>query len=206
MKIENMNKKEQILEAARDIFFKKSFYEATMDDIAQLSGVKKSTIYYYFSSKIDLASQLLEVNIKKIFEKINEIISTTGNIKQRIELIVDFYINLLEKNSKIFIIMQRIGYDFMQKEDSKKKINELFEKLRKNQKKAGDLFGEVTLSSGKKVSGDLFLYSLVAALGRAIFENVSQGRKPKKEDLLAIGDIFIASVKEQGTVLCVNMG
>jgi len=166
-----------------------------MDDIALLSGVKKSTIYYYFPSKIDLASELLEANVKKIFEKTSEIISITNNIKQRIELIVDFYINLLEKNSKIFIIMQRIGYDFMQKEDSKKKINELFEKLRKNQKKAGDLFGEVILSSGKRISGDLFLYSMIAALGRVIFENVSQGRKPKKDDLLAIGDIFIASVK-----------
>jgi len=193
--MENINKKEKILEAAREVFFKKSFYEATMDDIAQLSGIKKPTIYYYFPSKIDLASQLLEVNVKKIFIKISEIISTTDNIKQRIEMIVDFYINILEENSKIFIIMQRIGYDFMQKEDSKKKINELFEKLRKKQKKAGDLFGEITLSSGKRVSGDLFLYSMIAALGRAIFENVSQGRKPKKDELLTIGDIFIASVK-----------
>jgi len=195
MEMENINKKEIILEAAREVFFKKSFYEATMDDIAQLSGIKKPTIYYYFPSKIDLASQLLEVNVKKIFGKINEIISTTSNIKQRIKMIIDFYINLLEENSKTFIIMQRIGYDFMQKEDSKKKINELFEKLRKKQKKAGDLFGEVILSSGKRVSGDLFLYSMVAALGRIIFENVSQGRKPRKDDLLAIGDIFIASVK-----------
>ncbi len=193
--MENINKKEKILEAARDIFFKKSFYEATMDDIALLSGVKKPTIYYYFPSKIDLASQLLELNVKKIFEKISEIISKTNNIKQRIKMIVDFYINLLEENSKTFIIMQRIGYDFMQKEDSKKKINELFEKLRKKQKKAGDLFGEVILSSGKKVSGDIFLYSMVAALGRIIFENVAQGRKPKKNDLLVIGDIFSASVK-----------
>ncbi len=193
--MENINKKEKILEAAGDIFFKKSFYEATMDDIAQLSGIKKPTIYYYFPSKIDLASQLLELNIKKIFGKISEIISATNNVKDRIKMIVDFYINLLEENSKIFIIMQRIGYDFMQKEDSKKKINELFEKLRKKQKKAGDLFGEVILSSGKKVSGDLFLYSMVAALGRVIFENVAQGRKPKKDDLLVIGNIFSASVK-----------
>jgi len=192
---ENINKKENILEAAREIFFKKSFYEATMDDIAQLSGVKKSTIYYYFPSKIDLASQLMEENVKKIFKKTSEIISTTNNVKQRIKMIVNFYINLLEENTKIFIIMQRIGYDFMQKEDSKKKINELFKKLRKKQKETGDLFGEVILSSGKKVSGDLFLYSMIAALGRAIFENVSQGRKPKKDDLLTIGDIFIASVK-----------
>ncbi len=195
MEIKSINKKEKILEAAREIFFKKSFYEATMDDIAQISGIKKPTIYYYFPSKIDLASQLLEVNVKKIFIKISEIISTTSNVKQRIKIIVDFYINLIEENSKTFIIMQRIGYDFMQKEDSKKKINELFEKLIKKQKEAGDLFGEVILSSGKKVSGDIFLYSMVAALGRVIFENVSQGRKPRKDDLLAIGDIFIASVK-----------
>jgi len=193
--MENINKKEKILEAAREVFFRKSFYEATMDDIAQISGIKKPTIYYYFPSKIDLASQLLEVNVKKIFVKISEIISTTSNVKQRIKIIVDFYINLIEENSKTFIIMQRIGYDFMQKEDSKKKINELFEKLIKKQKEAGDLFGEVILSSGKKVSGDIFLYSMVAALGRVIFENVSQGRKPRKDDLLAIGDIFIASVK-----------
>jgi len=195
MNMENVDKKEIILEAARDIFFKKSFYEATMDDIALLSGVKKSTIYYYFPSKIDLASQLLEVNIKKVFEKISEIIYATNNIKQRIKMIVDFYINLLEENSKIFIIMQRISYDFMQKDNSKKKINKLFEKLRDKQKKAGDLFGEVILCSGKRVSGDLFLYSMIAGLGRVIFENVSQGKKPKKEDLLAIGDIFIAAVK-----------
>ena len=194
MKTKNMDKKEKILAAAREIFFKKSFYEATMDDIAQISGIKKPTIYYYFSSKIDLASQLLEINIENVFGKIEKIIVSTDNMKERIRMIVDFYINLLEENSKFFIIMQRIGYDFMQKEDSKKKMNILFEKLLERQKRADILFGDVILSSGKKVSGNIFLYSMIAALGRAIFENVSQGRKPKKDDLLAIGDIFIASV------------
>lgn len=194
METNSMDKKEKILEAAREIFFKKSFYEATMDDIAQISGIKKPTIYYYFPSKIDLASQLLEINIENVFGKIEEIIVSTDNMKERIKMIVDFYINLLEENSKIFIIMQRIGYDFMQKEESKKKINIFFEKLLERQRKAGILFGDVILSSEKKVSGNIFLYSMVAALGRAIFENVSQGRKPKKEQLLAIRDIFIASV------------
>jgi AcrR family transcriptional regulator len=193
--MKSYNKKEIILEAAQEVFFKKSFYEATMEDIAQLSGVKKPTIYYYYPSKIDLASELVEQYIKKLFEKIEEIIHQTTNIKQRIKTIVDFYIKLIEENSKIFIIMQRIGYDFMQKEESKKKINELFEKLRVRQKEAGDLFGEVILSSGAKVSGDIFLFSLIAALGRAIVEEVSRDRKPRKSELLAIRDIFIASVK-----------
>jgi len=193
--MKSYHKKEIILEAAQEVFFKKSFYEATMEDIAQLSGVKKPTIYYYYPSKIDLASELIEQYIKKLFEKVEEIIHQTTDIKQRIKTIVDFYIKLIEENSKIFIIMQRIGYDFMQKEESKKKINELFEKLRVRQKEAGDLFGEVILSSGAKVSGDIFLFSLIAALGRAIVEEVSRERKPRKSELLAIRDIFIASVK-----------
>jgi AcrR family transcriptional regulator len=193
--MKSYNKKEQILEAAQEVFFKKSFYEATMEDIAQLSGVKKPTIYYYYPSKIDLASELIEQYIKKLFGKVEEIIHQTTNIKQRIKTIVDFYINLLEENSKIFITIQRIGYDFMQKEESKKKINELYEKLRTRQKEAGDLFGEVILSSDVKVSGDIFLFSLIAALGRAIVEEVSRERKPRKSELLAIRDIFIASVK-----------
>jgi AcrR family transcriptional regulator len=193
--MKSYHKKEQILEAAQEVFFKKSFYEATMEDIAQLSGVKKPTIYYYYPSKIDLASELIEQYIQKLFEKVEEIIHQTTDIQQRIKTIVDFYIKLIEENSKIFIIIQRIGYDFMQKEESKKKINELFEKLRVRQKEAGDLFGEVILSSGAKVSGDIFLFSLIAALGRAIVEEVSQERKPRKSELLAIRDIFIASVE-----------
>jgi len=196
MKIKNMNKKEKILESAQEIFFKKSFYEATMDDTAQISGIKKPTIYYYFPSKIDLASQLLEINIEKTFGKIEEIIFSTDNIKERIQIIADCYSDLLEKNSKFFIIMQRIGYDFMQKEESKKKINEFFEKLLKRQKKVGNLFGKVILSSERKVSGNIFLYSMIAALGRVTFEAVSHGKKPKKDQLLAIRDIFIASVKQ----------
>jgi hypothetical protein len=40
--------------------------------------------------------------------------------------------------------------------------------------------GKFILPSGKGVSGDLFLYSMVAALERVIFENVSQGKKTKK--------------------------
>ena len=185
MKVKILDKKEKILEAAREIFFKKSFYEATMDDIAQVSGIKKPTIYYYFPSKIDLASQLLEINMKNIFGKIDEIILSTGNIKVRIERITDFYTKILDENSKFF----------MHKEESKKTMNQFFEKLLERQRKAGSLFGDVTLTSGEKVSGNIFLYSMIAALGRVTFEAVSHGRKPKKEQLFAIRDIFIASVK-----------
>jgi hypothetical protein len=50
------------------------------------------------------------------------------------------------------------------------------------------------------VSGDLFLYSIVTALGRVIFENVSQGKNQKKMISWLLGIFFLI----QGKVLCVN--
>jgi len=49
-----VGKREKILETAKKIFAEKSFFEATLEDISFLSGVKKSTIYYYFGSKLEL--------------------------------------------------------------------------------------------------------------------------------------------------------
>jgi len=152
-----LKRREMILKAAQETFFRKSFYEATMDDIAKLSGIKKPTIYYYFSSKIDLASELLERYIKKTFDKINEIISANKDIKKKIEMLIDYYINLLEEDAKIFIVMERIFFDFMQKEESKNKINELYQKLQNKQKKTGKLLGEINLVSGGKISANYYI-------------------------------------------------
>ncbi|MCX6090401.1 MAG: helix-turn-helix domain containing protein [Candidatus Atribacteria bacterium] len=48
------DKKRKIMEAAKQVFAEKSYFEATLENISQISGVKKSTIYYYFGSKLDL--------------------------------------------------------------------------------------------------------------------------------------------------------
>ena len=40
-----------ILEAARKVFAKKGFNDATVDDIANAAGVAKGTVYLYYRSK-----------------------------------------------------------------------------------------------------------------------------------------------------------
>lgn len=48
------DKRERLLEAASEIFRRDGFYEARLDDIAELAGVGKGTIYEYFESKENL--------------------------------------------------------------------------------------------------------------------------------------------------------
>ena len=190
-----MDKREKILKAAIDVFFQKSFYDATMEDIAEASGVKKSTIYYYYTSKMDLVFELLKDSINILFTNLEEILKNTEEAKDKVKSIIDFYIKMYKKNYKLFIVFQRIGYDFMKSKDEKARINEFFENLRKEKKKLTSLFGDVTLSSGKTLNGEVFVGALMGALGRVIFEHISQGKDPKEKELRDIGEIFIAALK-----------
>jgi len=55
-----IDKKNQILDAALQIFVKKGYSETRMDDIAQVSGMSKGAIYHHYSSKKDLFLELID--------------------------------------------------------------------------------------------------------------------------------------------------
>ncbi|MCP4310493.1 MAG: TetR/AcrR family transcriptional regulator [Bacteroidetes bacterium] len=51
---EKQQRKEEIIEAAEQVFFSKGFEQSTMDDIAMKAELSKGTLYLYFKSKEDL--------------------------------------------------------------------------------------------------------------------------------------------------------
>ena len=52
-------RKQQILNAAREVFTRKGFAEATTAEIAQRAGVAEGTIYNYFKNKRDLLMSIV---------------------------------------------------------------------------------------------------------------------------------------------------
>ncbi len=53
-------RKNQILDAAMNIFAKMGFHNARMDDVAQESGLSKGALYWYFKSKDAIIAAILE--------------------------------------------------------------------------------------------------------------------------------------------------
>jgi len=51
---------EQILEAATEVFARKGFHEAPMEDIAAAAGLSKGALYLYFKGKDDVILGLLD--------------------------------------------------------------------------------------------------------------------------------------------------
>lgn len=67
-----MNKLE-LLEKIEPIFFDKTFKDVSLQDIADVFGIKKASLYYYFESKEDLFINLLDYSFNRYLNFLNEI-------------------------------------------------------------------------------------------------------------------------------------
>ena len=63
-----MNKKEEVINAARDLFTKYGYKKVSMDEIAKEANVTKKTIYSYFSDK-EAMFKYLQVKNFKVWKK-----------------------------------------------------------------------------------------------------------------------------------------
>lgn len=66
-------RKTQIINAAEDVFTKRGFDEARMDDIAEETGLSKGTLYLYFKSKDDLIIAILDRMFQREFTQFEKL-------------------------------------------------------------------------------------------------------------------------------------
>ena len=64
-------RKNQILNAAEDVFTQKGLDLARMDDIANETGLSKGTLYLYFKSKDDLIIAILDRMFQGVFKQLD---------------------------------------------------------------------------------------------------------------------------------------
>jgi len=104
------------MKTALNLFAKKGFYNTTIADIAREMGMSVGNMYNYFTSKEQLAKELL-IYTSKVFgeelRKINELdISTKEKIKKIVEMyfkkakeepeLVDYFMRVYLSNKEIF--------------------------------------------------------------------------------------------------------
>ena len=65
-------KRELILEGALKVFSQKGFHGATVEEVAEVAGVGKGTVYLYFGSKTDLFVSVVEEKLKELKEVVME--------------------------------------------------------------------------------------------------------------------------------------
>jgi len=114
---EYYERKNELLDAAQEIFLTKGYKQTSVESIIKKVGVAKGTFYYYFKSKEDLLDKLVKRMTSKIKAKIEKIVekknldaisklekaySIAGNIKlENIHLIKLILKILYEKDNLI---------------------------------------------------------------------------------------------------------
>src|SRR5215475_10801701 len=77
----------ELLTAARTVFSKKGFHDATIDDIAETAEVAKGTVYLYYKSKKEIYLEALRFGIESLNRKLNARVGGPGSCLEKLRLL-----------------------------------------------------------------------------------------------------------------------
>lgn len=104
---EMLRRKNEIIEAARQLFTEKGVEEVTMDEIAQRAEFTRRTLYSYFQSKLDL---IVEVVLKAFSTASDEFLSIRTLDKNPYEKLVELakvYLQFFKDNPIYYSLLQQ---------------------------------------------------------------------------------------------------
>src|SRR2546426_4586192 len=93
-----------ILEAARKVFAKKGFSDATVDDIASAAGVAKGTIYLYYESKRDIYFAALKFGIEQMYGVLEEQLKSVSTPEDKLRTLIAVKLAYFDDNRDFFKI------------------------------------------------------------------------------------------------------
>lgn len=117
----NVEKRSEILEAALNLFSKKGFDGATVDEIAAKAGVGKGTIYLYFRTKEAIFWTGVEEGLsrlQRLFEQIAREKDYLEQLRQMIRVFFDF----VENNQDLFKILYKEHTNLPKKDDVRNRL------------------------------------------------------------------------------------
>jgi TetR/AcrR family transcriptional regulator len=98
MKQKDHEAEHRIMEAAKEVFHKRGYFGARMQDIADEAGINKAMLHYYFRSKDNLFEAVFQEAMAMVFGKILSSFAEEGSFEEKIRIFVDSYIDLIIQN------------------------------------------------------------------------------------------------------------
>ena len=78
------DRKNEILDAALDVFSEMGLQEASVDDVVERSGLSKGTLYWYFKSKDRLIGALMKRFFAQELGKVRKLQQGPGSVRDRL--------------------------------------------------------------------------------------------------------------------------
>src|SRR5258706_3438705 len=96
----------ELLSAARRVFSRKGFHDATIDDIAHEAGVAKGTVYLYFKSKQDIYLDALRDGVETLIQEMLAAVTGPGAAEAKLRQLIAVKLAFFDKHREFFQIFQ----------------------------------------------------------------------------------------------------
>jgi AcrR family transcriptional regulator len=97
--------REDILEAAAQVFRQKGFHGASMQDIAKAVNLQKPSLYHHVSSKQEILLALLDRALELLLERISAISSQSIPPDQKLQEMIRVYLQILAENMDLSSVL-----------------------------------------------------------------------------------------------------
>lgn len=105
-----MNKKDEILLNALNLFSEEGYDNVGVQRICDVSEVKKPTLYHYFGNKEGLLEELLNKNLADFILELKELCIYKNDITFSLDSIVFHYFRFVQNNPKLYRLVLNLSY------------------------------------------------------------------------------------------------
>jgi len=118
------NMRDQIIEAAREVFAKYGYRKTTIEDIASAVYKAKSSVYHYFSGKDDIFRAVIEREASQSIHSLREAVDAEKTPVMKFRTLFRFLCEKIEETTNYFHFIKDEWYDVFDFTSEVKKNNE----------------------------------------------------------------------------------
>jgi AcrR family transcriptional regulator len=97
--------RQDILEAAAQVFRQKGFHGASMQDIADAVHLQKPSLYHHVSSKQEILLALLDRALELLLEQISPMTAQNIPADQKLQKMIRAYLQILTENTDLSAVL-----------------------------------------------------------------------------------------------------
>lgn len=185
----------QILKAAAEVFSKKGFTQTQVDEIADLVGLGKGTIYRYFKNKESLFFSTVRRGSENLKASVLEAMAKEKQPIEKIKKAIEAYLKFFEKQPALIRIFM-----YGQSEFQKKLLNEYLRSHFEHVNEIGEVFKEAQALGfiKKRLNPRLAVATLIDMLNSFIYTwQITGERYSLLEKFSLISELYFTGVLEQ---------
>lgn len=114
-----MDNREVILQCALDLFYRRGYDAAGVQEIVEMAGITKPTMYYYFKSKLGLLEALIEEKGEGLLRNIVQVQHAKLGFEEQLYELAKVYLNFGRQEYQFYFFMLSLMYSPVESEAHK---------------------------------------------------------------------------------------